>query len=49
MFLFAKRFIQKMFFFEKYFSLYAFSIGWGFLVTIDFVLRLMGLAGYHGI
>ena len=38
-----------MFFFEKYFSLYAFAIGWGVLVTVDFILRCVGLAGYHGI
>ena len=38
-----------MFIFEKYFSLYAFAIGWGIVVTLDFVLRMMGLAGYHGI
>ena len=38
-----------MYIFEKYFSLYAFAIGWGVFVTIDFVLRCLGLAGYHGI
>ena len=38
-----------MFFFEKYFSLYAFAVGWGMLVTADFILRMMGMAGYHGI
>ena len=38
-----------MFIFEKYFSLYAFAIGWGVFVTIDFVLRCLGLAGFHGI
>mmetsp|Transcript_32858 Transcript_32858/g.40619 ORF Transcript_32858/g.40619 Transcript_32858/m.40619 type:complete len:123 (+) Transcript_32858:27-395(+) len=38
-----------MFFFEKYFSLYAFAIGWGVVVTLDFILRMIGIAGYHGI
>ena len=38
-----------MFFFEKYFSLYSFAIGWGILVTLDFILRMVGMAGYHGI
>ena len=38
-----------MFFFEKYFSLFSFAIGWGVLITVDFILRMCGLAGYHGI
>ena len=38
-----------MFVFEKHFSLFAFAVGWGLLVTADFSLRMMGLAGYHGI
>ena len=38
-----------MFIFEKYFSLYAFAIVWGLVITADFVLRMMGLAGFHGI
>ena len=38
-----------MFLFEKYFSLWSFAIGWGLLITVDFVLRMFGLAGYHGI
>ena len=38
-----------MFFFEKYFTLYAFAIGWGVLILIDFILRMCGMAGYHGI
>lgn len=38
-----------MFFFEKFFSLYMFAVGWGLIVGADFALRLMGLAGHHGI
>ena len=38
-----------MFFFEKYFSMFSFAVGWGLLITADFILRMMGLAGYHGI
>ena len=38
-----------MFFFEKFFSLWIFAVGWGIIVAADFVLRLLGLAGYHGI
>ena len=38
-----------MFFFEKYFSLFAFAVGWGIFVTIDFVLRMLGLVGTYGI
>ena len=37
------------FVFEKHFSLFAFAVGWGVLVTADFTLRMLGLAGYHGI
>ena len=38
-----------MFFFEKYFTLVAFAIGWGCIVALDFILRMIGIAGYHGI
>ena len=38
-----------MFFFEKFFSLYTFALGWGLLVTFDFVMRLSGYAGTYGI
>ena len=38
-----------MFIFERYFSLFSFAIGWGVVVSLDFILRMMGLAGYHGI
>ena len=38
-----------MFFFEKYFSLYAFAVVWGLIISADFVLRMMGIAGFHGI
>ena len=38
-----------MFFFEKYFSMFSFAVMWGLIITADFILRMMGLAGYHGI
>ena len=38
-----------MFFFEKFFSLGAFAIGWGIIVTLDLILRFCGLAGTYGI
>ena len=38
-----------MFYFEKYFSLYAFAVVWGLIVSADFVTRIMGVAGFHGI
>jgi len=38
-----------MFFFEKFFSLYMFAVIWGLVVAADFTLRMMGLAGHHGI
>ena len=38
-----------MFIFEKYFSLYAFAVVWGLVITADFIARMMGVAGFHGI
>ena len=38
-----------MFFFEKYFDLYAFAMVWGLVVAADFILRVLGLASFHGI
>ena len=38
-----------MFFFQEYFSLYAFAVGWGLLVCTDFALRMFGMAGTYAI
>ena len=38
-----------MFFFEKYFSLFAFAVGWGIFLVIDFIMRMTGLVGYYGL
>ena len=38
-----------MFIFEKFIRMYGFAVVWGLVIATDFVLRMMGLAGYHGI